>query len=154
MSAFEIRRAGADDLPVVFRLVEALLKELGEEGEAAGTLDVGALSDLQRQLGDRHIALLALTGSGVPAGVLTLSESFAIHANGRFGVINEMYVVPECRDTRIGVSLISAAVSHGRRCGWRRIDVTAPEAERWRGVRHFYEQNGFADAGLKLKRLL
>ena len=36
MSAFEIRRAGADDLPVVFRLVDALLKELGEEGEEAG----------------------------------------------------------------------------------------------------------------------
>ncbi len=108
MSAFEIRRAGADDLPVVFRLVGALLKELGEEGEEAGALDVGALSDLQRQLGDRHI----------------------------------------------GVSLISAAVSHGQQRGWRRIDVTAPEAERWRGVRHFYEQNGFTCAGPKLKRLL
>ena len=154
MSAFEIRRAGADDLPVVFRLVGALLKELGEEGEEAGALDVDALSDLQWQLGDRHIALLALTGSGVPASVLTLSESFAIYANGRFGVINEMYVVPEYRDTRIGVSLISAAASHGQQRGWRRIDVTAPEAERWRGVRHFYEQNGFTCAGPKLKRLL
>ena len=35
-----------------------------------------------------------------------------------------------------------------------RIDVTAPEAERWRGVRHFYEQNGFTYAGPKLRRLL
>lgn len=154
MSAIEIRKAGADDLPMVFRLVAALLKELGEEGEEAGELNVNALSGLQRQLGDRYIALLAMTGSGIPAGVLTLSESFAIYANGRFGVINEMYVVPEYRDTRIGVSLISAAVSHGQRCGWHRIDVTAPEAERWRGVRHFYEQNGFAYAGPKLKRLL
>ena len=85
----------------------------------AGALDVDALSDLQRQLGDRHIALLALTGSGVPAGVLTISESFAIYASG-----------------------------------WRRIDVTAPETARGRGVRHFYEQNGFSYAGPKLKRLL
>jgi hypothetical protein len=40
------------------------------------------------------------------------------------------------------------------RRGWTRLDVTAPEAERWTRTRRFYKKEGFVFAGPKLKCLL
>ena len=87
-------------------------------------------------------------------GVITISEAFAIYANGHYGVINEMFVLPEYRSRGVGALLLEAAKDLGRRRGWRRIDVTAPESERWHRTRHFYESQGFRYTGPKLKYVL
>ena len=63
----------------------------------------------------RFLALLARDESGAAVGVLTLSTSFAVYAGGEYGVIDEMYVVPECRSQGIGRSLVEAAVAIARR---------------------------------------
>lgn len=115
-----IRTAGAADLPTVFRLVGALLAELGEEGDEAGALDVAALAALHRELDGRHVALLAETAPGHAIGVLTLYEAFAIYANGKYGVISEMYVAPGFRGARVGGALLGAAQAHGRLADQRR----------------------------------
>ena len=83
-----------------------------------------------------------------------MSETFAIYANGCYGVINEMYVVPEHRSSSIGAGLVDAAARHGRSRGWRRIDVTAPESDRWVRTRRFYQSLGFVFTGPKLTLLL
>jgi len=63
-------------------------------------------------------------------------------------------VVPEHRSSMIGAGLIEAAANHGRSRGWRRIDVTAPESDRWVRTRRFHEKLGFVFTGPKLKLLL
>jgi GNAT superfamily N-acetyltransferase len=154
MSAITIRKAEARDLPVVFDLVERLLRELGEEGDELGALDVEGVRRLWLAQGERTFALLAESPSGRPAGVATLVEAFAVYANGFYGMINEMYVVPEYRSAGVGARLIAEAAAEGRRRGWRRLDVTAPESERWLRTRRFYENQGFVFTGPKLKLAL
>ena len=151
MSSIRVRKAADADMPSVLKLVDALLRELGEEGEEAGALPVEHLTRLWRADAETHVAFLAETDDGEPVGVLTLAEAFAIYAGGRYGIINEMYVAPGYRSTGVGALLIDAAAGHGRARGWRRIDVTAPESERWERTRHFYERRGFVFTGPKLK---
>jgi len=138
----------------VLRLVELLLLELAEGGDEFTGLDrARTLADLARQ-GDRFLALLARDDSGEPAGVLTLTETFAIFAGGTYGVIDELYVAPGHRSAGLGRRLLDAAAAIGRERGWRRLDVTAPPGDAWRRSVAFYEKNGFVFTGPKLRRVL
>lgn len=149
-----IERVGAERAHDVFEGVERLLRELGEEGAELGPMDRPALLAAWRREGERLGAFLAVDGEGNPLGVLTLYESFALYAGGAHGAIHELYVSPAARSAGVGAALIDAAVAHGRSRGWRRIEVTAPEAARWTRTRRFYERQGFVFAGPKLKRVL
>jgi GNAT superfamily N-acetyltransferase len=138
----------------VLRLVELLLVELAEGGDEFTGLDLArTLADLARQ-GERFVALLARDDAGEPAGVLTLTETFAIFAGGTYGVIDELYVAPGHRSTGLGRRLLDAAAAIGRERGWRRLDVTAPPGDAWRRTVAFYEANGFVFTGPKLRRVL
>lgn len=146
-----IRTATKTDFPRALELVSALLLELGEEGAEAGELALDQLADRAAALGDHHAVFIAVDPDDHLVGVLTLAECFALYANGHYGVINEMYVLPEHRSSRVGQELIRAAATFGQSRGWRRLDVTAPESERWSRTRQFYEREGFVFTGPKLK---
>jgi GNAT superfamily N-acetyltransferase len=149
----EIVRAGAADRETVLVLVERLLRELEDEPEEFLRIDrAKILRDLEAA-GERFTAFLAVEG-GAPVGVLTLTETFAIYAGGRFGVIDEMYVEAGHRGEGLGRRLIEAAVGFGRERGWMRIDVTAPSGPRWERTVRFYEEQGFVFTGPKLRRRL
>lgn len=153
MDTISIRLAEPRDMPTVIAMVAELLTELGEEGEDVDLLPFEQLS-VGWLLGDgTHIAYLAETSTGQLIGILTLTESFAIYANGRYGIINEMYVLPDHRSSAVGTKLIDAAINHAKAKGWQRIEVTAPESPRWNRTRAFYEQRGFTFTGPKLKLL-
>ncbi len=148
----EIVAAGTTDRPAVVRLVGRLLAELEDSPvEFAGLDEVAALRSFEAD-GGACRAFLAREGRDEPVGVLTLTETFAIYAGGRFGVIDELYVVPEHRWRGIGRRLLDAAVVFGRERGWRRIDVTAPPGPKWERTVRFYESQGFLFTGPKLRR--
>ena len=150
-----IDTAGPEEAAEVCRLVDRLLRELGEEGEESGTLDVAGLGAGWSALAPgTHLALLARRGKDREAiGVATLSECFAFYAGGRYGILNEMYVAEEHRSSGVGRALLDAVKEVARTRGWRRVEVTAPEAERWERTRRFYEREGFRFTGPKLKWL-
>lgn len=143
-----------EDADIVFDRVMRLLRELGEEGEELGELDRARVLDLWKQRRDQYHVLAARDETGRIVGVLTLSVPFAIYANGEYGVIDEMYVDPDYRSAGVGAMLVNAAAEIGKQAGWNRIDVTAPESERWNRTRRFYEKQGFVFTGPKLKLLL
>ena len=128
MIPVRIQAAQTHEAAIVFALIEALLTELGDEGQEFGQIDRDKLRrDLQREsVCGRFLALLARDESGTPVGVLTLSTTFAIYAGGDHGVIDEMYVMPEYRSRRIGRSLVEAALDIAKQKGWFRLDVTGP----------------------------
>lgn len=148
-----VTEAGLERAPEVLDLVTRLLAELGEEGEETGALDPRSMTQAWESEGGRHLAFVARDGSRA-VGVMTISETFALYAQGHYGVINEMFVLPECRSRGVGAMLLEAAKALGQRRGWRRIDVTAPESIRWDRTRRFYERQGFQFTGPKLKYLL
>lgn len=142
------------DADIVFDWVLRLLRELGEEGEELGELNRESVLQEWKRRENKYCVLAAKSESGEMLGILTLSVAFAIYANGEYGVIDEMYVAPDWRSAKVGAALVAEAVQIGRQRGWTRIDVTAPESERWERTRRFYERQGFAFTGPKLKLLL
>jgi GNAT superfamily N-acetyltransferase len=149
-----IDRLNIQDASIVFDWVLRLLQELGTEGDDLGTLNEKKVLDEWQQAGDRFQVFAARTTDGEIAGVMTVVETYAIYANGNYGIINEMYTDPEFRSAGVGAALIDAAKEYGRSKGWERIDVTAPESEGWERTRQFYEREGFAFTGPKLKFVL
>lgn len=149
-----IHRLSIHEASIAFDWVLRLLQELGEESDDLGTLNEKKVLKEWEQAGDRFQVFAAKTSDGKIVGVMTLVETFAIYANGNYGIINEMYIDPEFRSGGVGAALIDAAKEYGRSKGWERIDVTAPESERWERTRQFYENNGFAFTGPKLKFIL
>ena len=153
MADIEIKRATFEDREMIFDLVWDLLCELGEE---AADLNRLRWKEIQRAWMDHRndVHVFIATKDGAPIGVVTLAETFAIFANGALGVINEMYVVPEERSQGIGQRLLEAASRFGQSKGWKRLDVTMPESERFARTRQFYERESFQFTGPKLKRTL
>ena len=142
-----------DKCEFVHPYIEKLLVELGDEADELGALDVEKVKKIWIET-PGAVALVAYADSGEVAGILTLVEAFAVYANGNYGVINEMYVEPEFRAEGVGSKLIEAAVEWGKKQGWKRIDVTGPESERWIRATKFYENLGFVFTGPKLKLFL
>ena len=52
--------------------------------------------------GDRFAAFLAQTPAGDVVGVATLTEAIAAYAQGRYGIISELYVAPATGRTASG----------------------------------------------------
>ena len=154
MERFRVEQVGPDRVPVVFDLVQALLVELGEEGDETGPLDRRELLQRWGEDPGRHLALIAWTEDGTAAGVVTVAEAFAFYARGWYGIVNEMYVVPEHRGAGVGKLLLDAVKDLARESRWVRVDVTAPESPRWERTRRFYERAGFTFTGPKLKYLV
>jgi len=149
-----IEQLSVKDADAVFDWVLRLLRELGEEGDELGELVHDSVLHAWTQRQDKYYVLAAKDDAANIVGILTLSVAFAIYANGEYGVIDEMYVDPAHRSAGVGAALVEEAVRIGRDRGWSRIDVTAPESERWERTRQFYERLGFAFTGPKLKLLL
>lgn len=151
----KIISVGPDHRELVESFVLALLNELGDEARDLGALNPDVLNQWE-QHAERMRVLVAFRDDDCsePIGMLTLTDGFAIYANGSYGIIPEMYVVPAARGERVGAALLERAAPIGRELGWSRIEVTAPESQRWERTVRFYEENGFSYSGPKLKLFL
>jgi GNAT superfamily N-acetyltransferase len=147
----EIRIAGPDLWPQISERVLDLLRELGAESEHLGDFDALRLESEWRANPELLRAIVALDVDGAVVAVATLVESFALYANGRYGILLEMYVAPAHRSSGLGARLLQHAAAYGRARGWSRIEVTAPEGRQWGRTVDFYKRNGFRFAGPKLK---
>jgi GNAT superfamily N-acetyltransferase len=143
-----IEEIGLERADQIIDLVAKLLDEISE-----GSAELDRQKIIQDWTGnqDTFTAFVALDDSKTILGVITLVDSFAVYAGGRYGVINELYVLPEHRNQQVGRMLVETAKDYGRYQGWKRINVTAPLGEKWERTIKFYEREGFAHTGPKLK---
>ena len=144
-------QADPAQIPAVLRLVGRLLVELADDPAEFAGWDASQVEPILRESGDRFAAFLAVGHDGEPVGVATLTEAVAAYAQGRYGIISELYVAPDYRSRGVGKLLLDAVAAFGRRRGWRRVDVTAPPEARWERTVEFYQQNGFVFTGPKLR---
>lgn len=147
----EIVCAGENDADLVAIMVNRLLHEIGAWHDAPND---ECIHEVCRQLLEeesRFTALLAFDQERRPVGVMTLTEAMAIYAQGRFGIIMELYVVPDARSAGIGDCLIREARTIGKNRGWPLLEVNAPEGEKWSRTQSFYERQGFRHVGPFMK---
>ena len=102
-------------------------------------------------IGTRYRALLAFTpGAEEPVGLLTLAESCATYAAGYFGIVQELYVVPEMRSRGVGQALLEHARKIAVEQNWSRLEVTGPLDPGFARSIAFYRAYGFEDSGPRL----
>ena len=99
-----------------------------------------------------YTVLLARDGECV-AGFVALAECRALYAEGRFGVIPELYVRPDRRSQGVGGALVDEAKRVARSNGWARLEVTTPPLPQFERTLAFYERQGFSVSGGRKMKL-
>ena len=150
--AFQIRQATLQDADIVGDLVTALLDELydPEYGAQRRPIYRRAAAELIAAP-DIYAAFLAVTAENKAFGVITVSQCVSIYAGGRFGEINEFYVVPSARKLGLGRALIVAATEEAARRGWSHLEVCTADLPRWQQSVDFYRSCRFTEVGLRLE---
>ena len=99
------------------------------------------------------MAFLAINNTEKVVGILTLGESGAIYAGGKFGVIHEFYIDSGLRSQGIGKLLVEKAKQKSLDLNWNRLEVGAPPSPAWDRAKDFYLREGFQEIGPRLKWL-
>ena len=137
-----VKKASTEDKEEIFFLVESLFKELGHN-----TYTKEYWEDILKE-----VTVFKALDNGKIIGVATVSSSSAFFVPaGEFGMINELYVLPEYRSKGVGKLLIEGVKDFAREKGWRRIEVTTPEAHKWKRTVEFYKKENFAEVGFRMK---
>ena len=84
-------------------------------------------------------------------GFISVIESNALYARGSFGVINELYIIPEYRSQEIGQKLIHFIIDTAKRKNWKRLELDTPEIEKSENTIRFYKKEGFVPVGYRMK---
>ena len=138
----EFRIANASDTAAVSILLAALFEEVEHSPSADEIAEIFAEIDED----DSHSTLLALNEDEDIVGILTIVECLSISAGGKYGVLNELYVVPEYRSEGVGRMLVNEAKELAIHRNWKRLEVTTPGDE-FSKTLHFYEREGFYKIG-------
>ncbi|WP_372368108.1 GNAT family N-acetyltransferase [Candidatus Uabimicrobium sp. HlEnr_7] len=149
----DVKAVGIECFDLLLPYIRKLLDELGEEGDEIEEFDISRIRKAWKE-SQGAVAFIAYTENNKIVGIMTVVQAFAVYANGNYGIINEMYVESQYRSHGVGRMLIESVIAWGKSKGWSRIDVTAPESTKWKRTQQFYERQGFAFSGPKLKIIL
>ena len=151
----QITTAQPSDAPAIARLVGDLLQEI--MANITTQAFVFSLAETEARtlawMSDgSYTVLLARDGECV-AGFVALAECRALYAEGRFGVIPELYVRPDRRSQGVGGALVDEAKRVARSNGWARLEVTTPPLPQFERTLAFYERQGFSVSGGRKMKL-
>ena len=79
--------------------------------------------------------------------VATISETYALYAGGKIGIIQEFYVIPEFRSSGVGSKLLDAIRIHGVNRNWSCIELCTPPLPEFERTVAFYQTNGLLPVG-------
>lgn len=94
-------------------------------------------------------AFLAYEGDAA-VGVATLTTAFGIET-GRYGEIEDLYVLPAHRRKGVARALVGAAIEDARSRGCRDVEVVVtPEGDAAHGLLRWYMDLGWRDTGRRI----
>ena len=148
---WRVRAAAAGDAAAVAAAVRALLQELGGAPPAHVAMEAtarGLIADPDDG------AILVAEAGGALVGVLAVAWPVAIHAGGRYGLIQDLWVDPAWRSRAVGRGLLDALDALAAMRAVARLEVGLPRESfsRLEATRRFYLDNGFTPLGARLRR--
>jgi len=85
-------------------------------------------------------------------GFGAICESQSLYAEGKFGIIQEFYVMPSYRSKDVGKELILQIVKFAKSKEWKRLELCTPPIPEFDRTVEFYKTNGFeVTGGYKMK---
>ena len=137
MPPVTIRRAGPEHAADIRHL---LAVQLGEHGIAIGGEALSAAIDGVIDVPKRGFFLVALR-EGACIGVAYVSFIWALEHGGHAGWLEELYVIPEHRDSGVGTQLLEGVISAATAADCAALDLEIDSGHE--RVRSLYERQGF-----------
>lgn len=143
----KIRLADINDAEIVTEMIVSLLTEL-----TSSPYDKSKYISVTKELlnESKYFVYLASDENGKCVGSISVTESRSIYAGGKFGIIQELYVLSEYRSQKVGCDLIKKVIEMSREKKWARLEVGAPDANKWNRTVDFYKREGFIEIGPRL----
>ncbi|MGF1681497.1 GNAT family N-acetyltransferase [Photobacterium minamisatsumaniensis] len=150
MSKLSITQVNKNNAEIVGCFVFAMEKELWPD-DSEHLVELEFIQSAQSLLTSTGFWAFQAQDGGKTLGIITLCEKKAIYANGSFGEVIELYILPQYRSQNIGAQLIEAVKLFSSEQGWPFLEVGAPAQPRWAKTLAFYKQQGFKEIGPRLE---
>ena len=107
------RQASVADIELLTPLFDAYRVFYGKPSDSA----VARAFLLNRLQHNESVLFVALQAGGAAIGFVQLYPIFSSVSAARSFVLNDLYVIPDARRSKVGVKLLEAAVAYGRAVG-------------------------------------
>lgn len=143
------RAATVKDSEIIGSLVVELPNEICELTKASH-FDIDLNGTIQRcseLMANGHYSAIIGVYENNPIAVVTMTETYALYAGGKIGVIQEFYVSPEFRASGVGSMLIEKVQDYGKQHNWSCIELCTPPLPEFERTLNFYQKNGLIPVG-------
>jgi GNAT superfamily N-acetyltransferase len=141
--------ATPNNAEIIGSLVVKLTQEICERTHAQHfKIDLaGTVQRCEALLSAGHYAAIIGWSDNIPVAVSTITETYALYAGGKIGVIQEFYVIPEFRSSGVGAMLIEQVRHYGQKHDWSCIELCTPPLPEFERTISFYQHNGLIPVG-------
>jgi GNAT superfamily N-acetyltransferase len=144
-----------------FGIIGAMVVELTTEICALTNtqhFDINLNETIQRSaelISAGHYVAIIASHEDNPIAVVTLSETYALYAGGKIGMIQEFYVTPTFRASGVGSMLLEQVQNYAKKRNWSCIELCTPPLPAFERTLNFYQKNGLkAVGGRKMRQTL
>jgi len=143
------KEATIADCELIANIVLELTREISELTKTQHfELDLkDTIEHCRALISEGHYAAIIALCDNTPIALATLTETYALYAGGKIGVIQEFYVADNFRASGIGTRLIGQIRSYGKQHNWACIELCTPPLPEFDRTLNFYQKNGLAPVG-------
>lgn len=145
----EFRKATADDSECIGKMIVMLTNEVCELTKTQH-FDISLSNTIEacRELIiNKHYKVILAFDGQVCIGCVTLSETFALYAGGKIGIIQEFYIFPEYRSANVGSLLVEQVKTLAQKLNWSCIELCTPPLPEFERTLSFYQKNRLKPVG-------
>jgi GNAT superfamily N-acetyltransferase len=138
-----------DNAAIIGSLVVQLTQEICELTQTQH-FNIDLQNTIQRceeLLSAGHYAAIIGWSENTPIAVATITETYALYAGGKIGVVQEFYVIPEFRCSGVGAMLIEQVQLYGQSLEWSCIELCTPPLPEFERTLSFYQHHGLVAVG-------
>ncbi|GLS91466.1 acetyltransferase [Psychromonas marina] len=143
------REATIDDAELIATFVVDLTTEISELTVATHfEIDLhSTIKRCQALISEGQYAAIIARQNQTPIAIVTMTETVALYAGGKVGVIQEFYVTPDYRDSGVGSRLIEQVKTYANQHHWSCIELCTPPLPEFERTLNFYQKNGLNPVG-------